>query len=159
MSKNTRRWPRVPPGPASVEHQSPRSVGAPAIGDADGPRTLSSTERITLFVCATHKAQADILLAGFADRPRARAVAFAAHVRQWDSSTRQARLAREFGAPRAATERLQQLMVAASPGLRVALALELPAHLRALFPHLVSRAPVAPAMRAFATRLLREAMR
>ena len=122
----------------------------------DGPRALSFTERVTLFVCAMRKSQAGALLDCFADRPKARALAFAQQVRQWDSSTRQARLTREFGGRTNRFECLQALVVEAPPLLRGALGEQLPEDQRVLFPHLHPTTPVAPAMRALASRLVRE---
>jgi hypothetical protein len=128
---------------------------------ADGPKALSFAERVTLFVCALHKEQASALLAGFADRPRRRAIAFAEQIRQWDSSTRQARLAREFGANTSPTERLHRLVLEVPPALRAALGEHLSPEQRLLFPHLTpaTPTPTPPAMRAIAGRLVREATR
>lgn len=126
----------------------------------DGPRDLGFVERVALFVCAMHKERASELLEGFADTPRSKALEFAAQVKAWDSSTRQARLTREFGARIDAAERIKQLIVEASPELRVAIAQELPPAQRAAYPHLkVTDAQPSPAMRSLAARLVRAATR
>lgn len=126
----------------------------------DGPRQLGFSERVALFVCAMHKDHADELLAGFADKQRARAEEFAKQVRRWDSSTRQARLSREFGTRLDAAERLKQLIVEASPELRAAIAAQLPPAQRAAYPHLCdAQATPSPAMVALAARLVRYATR
>lgn len=122
------------------------------------PRALTTLDRVTLFVCALHKAELDDLFESFAPEPRRLAVAFAEQLRTLDSPTRQARLTREFGARHDALARLRQLVVDAPAGLRSAIVEQLPAAQRALFPHLAPKgAP--PAVRAFAARLVREATR
>lgn len=123
----------------------------------DGHRLLSSTELVTLFVCAMHKEKASALLDCFADRPKARAQAFAEQVRQWSSSMRQARLSREFGPRPDELQRLQRLMIDAQPLLRSAVAEHLSVSQRSAFPHLSPSGVVSPAMRALARRLVREA--
>ena len=124
------------------------------------PRELSPLERVTLFVCAMHKADADELLSGFAAGPRKQAAAFAQQILGLDSSTRQARLTREFGARADALDRMRALIVEAPLPLRAAIVELLPPAQRALFPQLLALPLTAsPAMTALAARLLREATR
>lgn len=123
------------------------------------PRALTTLDRVTLFVCALHKAEIDDLFESFAPGPRKFAVAFAEQLRKLDSSTRQARLTREFGARHDALARLRQLVVDAPAGLRAAIVEQLPAAQRALFPHLAPATATPPAVRALAARLVREATR
>jgi hypothetical protein len=132
-------------------------MSPPAERGGDGPRALSFAERVTLFVCVMRREHATRLLDCFADRPRARALAFAKQVREWESSTRQARVSRELGVRHDGVQRLHQLIVEAPPLLRSAIAEQLSANQRWAFPHLTPSGPVAPAMRALAKRLVREA--
>lgn len=132
-------------------------MGSSAQRGRDGPRSLSFTELVTLFVCAMHKEKASTLLDCFADRPKARAHAFAEQVRQWSSSIRQARLSREFGPRPDELQRLQQMIIDAPPLLRSAVAEQLSVSQRSTFPHLTPSGAVSPAMRALARRLVREA--
>ncbi len=127
----------------------------------DSPKGLLFEERVALFVCALHREKSLELLEGFADAPRARARAFAESVTDWDSSTRQARLAREFGAHTDALDRLQQLIVESPPALRCAIADQLPEAWRARFPHLVKTQGTlsTPMMTMLAARLIRETVR
>lgn len=110
-----------------------------------------------MFVCAMHRDQTSALLDCFADRPKARARAFAEQVRQWSSSIRQARLSREFGPRVDELRRLDQVLVDAPPLLRSAVAEQLSVTQRSAFPHLTPSGVVSPAMRALARRLVREA--
>jgi hypothetical protein len=126
---------------------------------SDGPKTLSFAERVALYACATEKERARVGLEAFATASRDRALAFADQVLSWDSPTRQARLTREFGAPRNALERLRVLILEAPPALRLAIAEQLPPSVRAHFAHLRAREPIAPALAALAARLVREATR
>lgn len=135
---------------------------ANAVRREDGPRELTFVERTTLFVCALHRERALDLIEGFAERPRGTARSFARQVMDWDSSTRQARITRELGSRPDAAERLRALIVEATPLLRQAIAAILPPAQRALFPHLDDKAAggaLAPAVRALAERLVREAVR
>jgi hypothetical protein len=133
----------------------PRTV---PLGD---PKGLGFEERVALFVCALHRERSTELLAGFADAPRKRAEAFAGTVTGWDSSTRQARLTREFGAHTDALDRLQQLIVESPPALRCAIAEQLPEAWRSRFPHLARSPgmPSTPLMAQLAARLVRETVR
>ncbi len=124
-----------------------------------GSRDLSFPERVALFVCALHKAQANALLELFAEKPGQAAIAFAQEMTNCDSGTRQARLSREFGARADAMERLRKLVVDAPLALRYAIVEQLPPAQRALFPHLQGKQASPPAMRAVASRLIREAAR
>jgi hypothetical protein len=122
-------------------------------------RELDFPERVALFVCALHKAQATTLLELFAETPRQAATNFAQELTNCDSGTRQARLSREFGARVDAMQRLRKLVVDAPLALRFAIVEQLPPAQRALFPHLQGKAAAPPAMRAIASRLIREAAR
>lgn len=126
-----------------------------------GPKGLGFEERVALFVCALHREQAAELLAGFAEAPRRCAESFAKMVSNWDSSTRQARLTREFGAHTDALDRLQQLIVESPPALRCAIAEQLPEAWRSRFPHLAPSPgmPSTPLMAQLAARLVRETVR
>lgn len=132
-------------------------MGSSAQRGTDGPRSLSFAERVALFVCAMHRDQTSALLDCFADRPKARARAFAEQIRQWSSSIRQARLSREFGPRVDELKRLEQVLVDAPPLLRSAVAEQLSASQRSAFPHLSPSGVVSPAIRALARRLVREA--
>jgi hypothetical protein len=123
------------------------------------PRSLTTLDRVTLFICALHKAEVDDLLDSFAPAPKRQALAFAQQVQKLESSTRQARLTREFGARPDALARLRQLVVDAPAGLRSAIIEQLPSTQRALFPHLAPATAAPPAVRALAARLVREATR
>ncbi len=122
-------------------------------------RELAFEERVALFVFALHREECAALLAHFAEGPRRAATSLVDELARADSPTRQARLTREFGARADGPRRLRELIVEASPAMRLALVEQLPEAQRALFPHLAPVAPVAPAMRAIAARLVREALR
>jgi hypothetical protein len=127
-----------------------------AVPGRDDPRALSFAERVALFVWVMRKEHATKLLDCFAERPRARALAFAEQVREWDSSTRQARVSRELGPRADGVQQLHQLIVEAPPPLRSAIAGQLSDSQRCAFPHLAPSGPIAPAMSALAGRLVRE---
>jgi hypothetical protein len=122
-------------------------------------RELSFAERVALFVFALHREQTDALLGHLAEPQRRLATGLVGELTRCDSATRQARLTREFGARPDASLRLRELIVDASPAMRLALVEQLPEAQRALFPHLHSAAATPPAMRAVAARLVREALR
>jgi hypothetical protein len=128
------------------------------LADVPAHRPTSQVERLTLFLCALHRDQAEALLLGLADEPALKARAFRAELTAWDSSRRQARLALEFGPRDRPRERAQRLILEAPPPLRAALAQSLPPKLRRHFPHLVPAQPAAPALCALAARLVREAL-
>lgn len=128
--------------------------------DHQAHRVMGFPERVALFVGAIHRPRAEELLAGFAEEPRERSSAFLCEMRQWDSATRQARLAHEFGVRHEAGERLQQLVVQASGELRAAIVASLPPAVRSQFPQFAGGAETFPvAVRALAARLVKEASR
>lgn len=117
-------------------------------------------ERVALFVGAIHRPRAEELLAGFSEEPQVRASAFVREMQQWDSATRQARLAHEFGVRHEAGERIQQLVVQATGDLRAAIVASLPPAVRSQFPQFAGGAETFPvAVRALAARLVKEASR
>lgn len=124
----------------------------------DNPaKTLGFPERVALYGCASQKSELPARLDRLAGAERAQE--FAEQVLKWDSPTRQARLSREFGSRGGALEGLRALIVEAPPGLRVAIAEQLPPTWRAHFAHLKARSPIAPALANLASRLIREATR
>jgi hypothetical protein len=127
---------------------------------ASPKRTLTFAERMALYLYSLHRDRLPELLDGLADEPRKDAMAYVDELKATDSATRQARLTLEFGTLPDAFERVQRLILEASPTLRCALVRHLPPALRTRFPHLdrPSGAPT-PAMDAFAARLAREAIR
>lgn len=128
--------------------------------DHPAHRVMGFPERVALFVGTIHKPRADELLAGFASEPRERASAFGRELHQWDSATRQARLAHEFGVRHEAGERIQQLVVQTSGALRAAIVASLPPAVRSQFPQFAGGAEAFPvAVRALAARLVKEASR
>lgn len=127
---------------------------------SDGPRALGFPERLTLFVTAMHRAQADALLDGLGGDARVRAHAFAPSVRGWDSAQRQARLTHEFGVRSDAVQRVRELVVGAQGAVRDAILDALPARLKVEFPRgRAAAATPSPAVRALAARLVWEATR
>ena len=118
-------------------------------------------ERVALFITAIHRQRADELMAGLAAPSQERADAFSKDMRQWDSGRRQARLAHEFGVWHDAGERIQQLVVATTGDLRLAIVASLPPAVRAQFPQFAAASadsfPLA--VRALAARLVKEASR
>ncbi len=125
------------------------------------PQALSFVERVTLFIQSLHKAKANELLEGFVEPKRYTANQLCRHIGRWDSATRQARLAREFGVQPDALERLRAVISQSPAPLRAAISETLPDQLRAAFPRLKSvpaRAP-SPALRSRAQRLVHEAVR
>lgn len=128
--------------------------------DHEAHRVMGFPERVALFVGAIHRARAEELLEGFVDEPRTRANAFIREMHQWDSATRQARLAHEFGVRHEAGERIQQLVVQASGELRAAIVASLPPAVRSQFPQFAGGAETFPvAVRSLAARLVKEASR
>lgn len=124
------------------------------------PQVMGLAERVALFVGAIHRSRADELLAGFAERSLERAGTFLYEMKQWDSATRQARLAHEFGVRHDAGERIQQLVVQAQGELRSAIVASLPPAVRSQFPQFAGGAETfSPAVRALAARLVKEASR
>lgn len=123
--------------------------------------SLSYVERLTLFVSSMHKAHAAALLEGLVSPKRHQALQLSQHLTRWDSATRQARLAREFGAQRDALERLRGMLAHAPPLLRAAMAEHLPAPVRAAFstPPALTPAAFSSALRGRAQRLIHEAVR
>jgi len=121
----------------------------------------SFVERVTLFVSSLHKAHARALLEGLASPKRQAALKLSQHITRWDSATRQARLAREFGAQRDALERLRRVFASAPPQLRAAISEHLPAPIRATFSarQPVSIAACSLALHSRAQRLIHEAVR
>lgn len=123
-------------------------------------QVMGFPERVGLFVGAIHRARAEELLAGLSKQPHERASAFVHEMKQWDSATRQARLAHEFGVRHDAGERIQQLVVQAQGELRAAIVASLPPAVRSQFPQFAGGAETFPAaVRALAARLVKEASR
>ncbi|MEW5739553.1 MAG: hypothetical protein AB1938_11540 [Myxococcota bacterium] len=123
-------------------------------------RTLAFAERVALYAYSLHRDRLPDLLEGLAAGPRKSAERYVEELKAADSATRQARLSLEFGTLPDALERVQQLIVEASPALRCALVRHLPPPLRARFSHLERPADATPAaMDAFAARLVREVLR
>jgi hypothetical protein len=122
------------------------------------------SERLALFACALCRDTALDMLEGLCEPYRTRARRYAQQVTAWDSPSRQAKVAVEFGLREDAGRRLRAVMQEAAPALRLEMYRLLPPYLKTLFPELVapSAAPstvVAPGMAALAQRLVREATR
>ena len=139
--------------PKAVRPARPKALRAGA--------TRGFAERLALFVSGVDRAHTDELLEGLAGVTQRRATAFAREAREWDSATRQGRMAVTFGNHPHAADRLKQLMHVASPAMRGAIFGRLAPWQRSLFPQLEGAATcaVAPAMDALAERLIREATR
>ena len=112
------------------------------------------TERTTLFLVAVKKTEATELLEGFAPSQAERARRCAQQLTAMDSATRQARLSHEFGPSPQFSAQIHTLLTQASPGLRAALIAHLPQQLR---PAGAQPAPIPPALKSLAARLVREA--
>lgn len=147
-------------GPTRIVRPPPK-VSAPAKkAPAAPPQPRGFPERVALYVQALHRDRTASLLECFADAPRARAQACAKELQSISSALRQARLTTEFGTLPDALDRVQRLVLEASPSLRCAIVRHLPPALRARFSHLERpdhQAP--PAMDALAARLAREVLR
>jgi hypothetical protein len=117
-------------------------------------------ERVAMYVHALHRESTPALLEGFAEGPRARALAYVEDLQACDSGMRQGRLTREFGTQPDAIDQVQRLIVQASPPLRRAIVRHLPPALRSRFAHLDRPGDTwPPAMDALAARLVREVLR
>ena len=123
--------------------------------------TRGFAKRLAMFVSGVDRANTEELLAGLTGMTLKRATAFARDARTWDSATRQGRMAVMFGHHPHSTERLKQLMAAASPSMRQVLYRRLAPWQQSLFPSLagLSEVAAAPAMEEVAERLIREATR
>ena len=119
---------------------------------------LSFVERVALFLKTLHKAEAGELLEGFVEAKRYTANQFCRHFGRFDSPTRQARLAREFGVQPEALERLRQVVARSPPRLQSAIVETLPEPWRRAFPRLKPRS-TSPALRNQARRLIHETVR
>ncbi|HZN92682.1 MAG TPA: hypothetical protein VFB81_08245 [Myxococcales bacterium] len=122
-------------------------------------------ERLALLACALAGEQAAALLEMLAAPHRGRAGEYLRQVSALDSAARQGRLSRELGERRDAPERLRRLLGELSPRQRAVAYLKLPPYLRTLMPPeaatAADRSPEEdpPALRAFAHRLVKEAVR
>ena len=122
-------------------------------------------ERLALLTGALAKEHAPALLEMLASPHRGRAAEYLRQLAALDSASRQGRLSREFGERTDAPERLRQLLTALSPRQRAIAYLKLPVYLRTLMPPEAATAASRPseedppALRAFAERLVKEAMR
>lgn len=136
-------------GATRVDRQKPKEA-----------RNLGFAERVALFVTAMHRDRAEMLLAGMATESQARATQFAAHVKQWDSGRRQARLSHEFGVRPGAADRLKEVVVGVGGVLRAAVVASLPPAMRQQFPQFKGEVESFPeVVRGVAARLVREAGR
>ncbi len=111
-------------------------------------------ERTTLLLVAVKKSEASELLEGFAPSQAERARSCAKQLTTMDSATRQARLSHEFGPSPQFSARIHTLLTQVPAALRAALIAHLPQQLRPAGAQPVS---VAPALKAVAARLVREA--
>ncbi len=136
-----------------------RKTPPPPPLDDDDP--VEFPQRLALFLIAMHRERMPELMQGLGGPLRKQAAAFAKEAASWDSPTRQARVAIEFGVRQDATSRLKELMARASPPLRMAIFDRLPAWAQSLFPKLQNHAAgtASPAMLALAERLVRETTR
>lgn len=135
----------------------------------DRPRSVPQggcgrTERLALFACALSRDSALDMLEGLCEPQRTRARRYAQQVVAWDSPSRQAKVAVEFGLREDAGSRLRAVVEEAGPELRLEMFRLLPPYLKTLFPELVTAAvapaaSVPPGMAALAQRLVREAIR
>lgn len=122
-------------------------------------------ERLALFTFAMAKEQAPALLEMLAAPHRGRAGEYLRQVAGLDSASRQGRLARELGERSDAPERLRKALSDMSPRQRAIAYRKLPSYLRTLMPPDGATASGAspeedsPALRAFAERLVKEAVR
>lgn len=127
---------------------------------ADPRSPLSFEERVALFVGTVHRERAAALLEGFTEPMRLRASVFVEQLKQADSAQRQAQLAHVFGVRPDALERLQELLLSTEGELRGAVLAALAPNVRQ---QLAMPTPptkeLAPATRALACRLVREASR
>ena len=123
--------------------------------------TRGFAERLALFVGGVDRANTDELLSGLTGATLKRATALAHDAGSWDSATRQGRMAVVFGNHPHATDRLKQLIAAASPVMRRAIYQRLAPWQQSLFPSLKGLPEVASclAMDEVAERLIREATR
>ena len=81
-------------------HRATRLLAPKAVTDrpAPGPQgTCGRTERLALFACALSRESALDVLEGLCEPERTRARRYARQVAAWDSPTRQAKVALEFG--------------------------------------------------------------
>jgi len=148
-------------------HRATRLLMPKPIPDrpAPGPHgRCGRTDRLALFACALSRESALELLEGLCEPQRTQARRYAQQVAAWDSPTRQAKVAFEFGLREDAAKRLREEMAEAGPSLRFEMFRLLPPYLRTLFPDLAAAAaapvpPVPPGLAALAQRLVREATR
>lgn len=128
---------------------------------APEPRSpLRFEERVALFIGTVHRERAASLLEGMTDPMRLRATVFLEQLKQAASAQRQAQLAHVFGVRPDALECLQDLLRSTEGELRSAVLAALTPTVRQ---QLATPAPPAtehaPATRALACRLVREASR
>lgn len=159
--KKPEKDPRRVTQPLPVPEDKTR-IKAP--GTSPGPRKgLTAPERIALFAHALVKDRARGMLESLSGEGRERALHYLDVLAQLPSSERQGRLSTEFGIRPEANTRLRELWAAAGPALKVELFKLLPPYHRSLFPDFVPDealvADAAPALKAFAERLVREATR
>jgi hypothetical protein len=101
-------------------------------------------ERLALFVSVHARDRAAPLLQGLSEPWRSRALTALETFVRLGPADRRALVAWEFGPHPDGERRLQRVMDAASPELRVALYRALPGHLRSLFPELAAEGPPPP---------------
>lgn len=126
------------------------------------PGRLGKPERIALFVTALHRARAEELLAGLAGEEARRATRFMGRAQKWDSPTRQAAVALEFGVRVDVEARLKEMLGKLPLKLQVCVISRLPEWQQSFFPKLLAQARTSshsPALIALADRLVREATR
>ena len=128
-------------------------------------RVLSFAERVGFFISTLHSARLEALLEGFVDSKRYTATQFCQRLASFDSATRQARVAIEFGVTPASAERLRQLVARSPPSLSAVLTDSANACEAVAFgSSAVRRQPEVgpnepPALRAQARRLVHETVR
>ncbi len=115
--------------------------------------------RVALFAVVMGLRSPEKVLSGFGELIREDAQRMLMVVTTWSSATRQARVSLEFGTRSDQVERMQELLVEASPTMRRALWAQMPASLQLRFPHLASTSKPAPAMESLAARMVCEVTR
>lgn len=147
------------PLPALAQERTRIKANAPVV-----PHGLGLEERVTLFAHSLSKEKVGALLDGFSSASRDRAQAYLTSLAALPSSERQGRLGAEFGIRHDSSRRLREVWAEAGPALRRELFKLLPPFHRTIFPdyafdEAAAPADLAPALKALAERLIREATR
>jgi hypothetical protein len=117
-------------------------------------------ERLALLACALKCTEPLALLEGLAEPLREHATAEARRVIEWDSASRQATVAQEFGVRDDAPQQVRELIAQAGPSLGSTIYRLLPPFLRTAVPGFVSAPePTSKLAQTFAARSIKEATR